>query len=83
MSNIISKYKETGMISIDQPVGYNTMKSRLYNWKKRGLLSHIRRGVYLPANIQNKYQIACNSVDNSLPSLSFCIRVLYVTDTGI
>lgn len=55
MSNIISKYKETGMISIDQPVGYNTMKSRLYNWKKRGLLSHIRRGVYLPANIQNKY----------------------------
>ena len=33
MSNIISKYKETGMISIDQPVGYNTMKSRLYNWK--------------------------------------------------
>ena len=29
MSNIISKYKETGMISIDQPVGYNTMKSRL------------------------------------------------------
>ena len=64
MSNIISKYKETGMISIDQPVGYNTMKSRLYNWKKRGLLSHIRRGVYLPANIQNKYQIACNSVDN-------------------
>ena len=39
MSNIISKYKETGMISIDQPVGYNTMKSRLYNWKKRGLLS--------------------------------------------
>ena len=40
------------------------MKSRLYSWKKRGLLSHIRRGVYLPANIQNKYQIACNSVDN-------------------
>lgn len=82
MSNIISKYKETGMISIDQPVGYNTMKSRLYNWKKRGLLSHIRRGVYLPANIQNKYQIACNSVDNGCLAY-LCIRVLYVTDTGI
>ena len=40
------------------------MKSRLYHWKKRGLVSHIRRGVYLPASIQNKFQIACNSVDH-------------------
>lgn len=63
MKSILSKYK-TDMISMEQPVGYNTMKSRLYNWKKRGLLSHIRRGVYLPADIQNKFQIACNSVDN-------------------
>lgn len=64
MNDVISKYKETARMNIDRPIGYNTMKSRLYNWKKRGLLSHIRRGVYLPADIQNKFQIACNSVEN-------------------
>lgn len=46
MSNIISKYKETGMISIDQPVGYNTMKSRLYNWKSE-VCYHIFAGEYI------------------------------------
>jgi predicted transcriptional regulator of viral defense system len=45
-------------------IGYNTQKSRLYNWKKRGVISHIRKGVYFPTDIQNKFQIACNSVEN-------------------
>lgn len=64
MNNLLSKYKETSMIDINRPIGYNTLKSRLYIRKKRGLLSHIRRGVYLPSEIQNKFQIACNSVDD-------------------
>lgn len=60
--NIIAKYKNLDMVGINRPIGHNTMKSRLYHWKKQGILSHIRRGVYLPAHIQNKFQIACNSV---------------------
>ena len=60
------------MISLNQELknyntynaNYNTLKSRLYSSKKRGLLSHVRKGVYFPAEIEDKFQIACNSVEN-------------------
>lgn len=42
----------------------STVKSRLYHWKKRGILSHIRKGVYLPADLQDKFRIACNAVED-------------------
>lgn len=42
----------------------STIKSRLYQWKKQGMLSHVRKGVYLPADLQDKFRIACNAVEN-------------------
>ena len=33
--------------------------------KVRGELSHIRKGVYLPSDMQDKFRIACNSVDDA------------------
>lgn len=61
--NFIDKCKIGDSICLPR-VGYNTQKSRLYNWKKKGLISHIRKGVYLPVDIQNNFQIACNSVQD-------------------
>ena len=59
--NTINKNMISTKISHSE-VGYNTLKSRLYNGKRKGFISHIRKGVYLPTEIQNKFQIACNSV---------------------
>lgn len=56
---------KASIINLDsyKRVGHNTIKSRLYNLKKRGKLAHIRKGVYLPAGITGKWEIACNSVE--------------------
>ena len=52
------------MIEKNNDVCYNTRKSRLYNGHRRGVISHIRRGVYVPSYLNDKYVIACNSVEN-------------------
>jgi len=48
----------------EKEVCYNTRKSRLYNMKRRGILSHVRKGVYFPSYLTDKFLIACNAVEN-------------------
>jgi predicted transcriptional regulator of viral defense system len=42
----------------------STLRSRLYNRKKRGLIANVRKGFYIPADMQNKYRIACYVVQD-------------------
>ena len=55
---------EEALMKKDNEVCYNTRKSRLYNRTRRGLLSHVRKGVYVPAQLTDKFMIACNAVEN-------------------
>lgn len=49
-------------IESTETVCYNTRKSRLYHKTRQGVLSHIRKGVYLPSNVNDKFVIACQAV---------------------
>ena len=40
--------------------GKNIMPS-LYRWKKQGMVAHVRKGIYLPSDLQDKFRIACNA----------------------
>lgn len=53
---------EEVLMKKDNEVCYNTRKSRLYNRTRRGLLSHVRKGVYVPSYLTDKFMIACNAV---------------------
>ena len=55
---------EEALMKKDNEVCYNTRKSRLYNRTRRGLLSHVRKGVYVPSYLTDKFMIACNAVEN-------------------
>lgn len=55
---------EIALLKPDNEVCYNTRKSRLYNKTRMGLLSHVRKGVYVPSYLTDKFMIACNAVDN-------------------
>lgn len=46
----------------EKEVCYNTRKSRLYNRTRKGLLSHVRKGAYVPSYLTDKFMIACNVV---------------------
>ena len=35
----------------------------LYRWKKQGMVAHVRKGIYLPSDLQDKFRIACNAVE--------------------
>ena len=48
----------------ENEVCYNTRKSRLYNKTRQGVLSHVRKGVYVPSYLTDKFRIACNAVEN-------------------
>ena len=63
MQKILSSMEEA-LMKQDNEVCYNTRKSRLYNRTRRGLLSHVRKGVYVPSYLTDKFMIACNAVDN-------------------
>ena len=63
MPKILSSMEEA-LMKKDNEVCYNTRKSRLYNRTRRGLLSHVRKGVYVPAQLTDKFMIACNAVEN-------------------
>ncbi len=41
----------------------DSIRSRFRQLKKQGILSQVRKGVYLPSDLQNKFQIACNAVE--------------------
>ena len=59
---------DNSILSIDSKrgkIGRNTAKSRLYNWKKQGKLSHVRRGIYIPADVKDKFRIACYAVPDA------------------
>ncbi len=47
-----------------ETVCYNTRKSRLYHKTRQGVLLHIRKGVYLPSNVSDKFVIACQAVED-------------------
>lgn len=55
---------EIALLKPDNEVCYNTRKSRLYNRTRRGLLSHVRKGVYMPSYMTDKFMIGCNAVEN-------------------
>ena len=55
---------EEALMKQDNEVCYNTRKSRLYNRTRKGLLSHVRKGVYVPSYLTDKFMIACNAVEN-------------------
>lgn len=55
---------EEALMKQDNEVCYNTRKSRLYNRKRKGVLSHVRKGVYVPSYLTDKFRIACNAVEN-------------------
>lgn len=62
----LQSYKNIERYRLDQNIGIpndSTIKFRFYHWKKRGVLSHVRKGVYLPSDLQDKFRIACNAVD--------------------
>ena len=42
------------------------MWSRLRQAKKKNVLSLVRKGVYLPTDIENKFVIGCNAVDSGV-----------------
>ena len=48
----------------ENEVCYNTRKSRLYNKTRQGVLSHVRKGVYVPSYLTDKFMIACHAVAN-------------------
>lgn len=65
--DIVQSYKQIEGYRLRNNCGIpkdSTIKSRLYNWKKQGLLSHIRKGVYLPSALQDKFRIACNAIED-------------------
>lgn len=65
--NIVESYKQIERYQLYKNYSVpkdSTIKSRFYNWKKRGLLSHVRKGVYLPSDLKDKFRIACNAVEN-------------------
>lgn len=61
MPKILSSMEEA-LQKKDNEVCYNTRKSRLYNRTRRGLVSHVRKGVYVPSYLIDKFMIACNAV---------------------
>ena len=64
--NTIQTYKKIEQYRLNQGIEIpkdSTIKSRFYHWKKQGILAHVRKGVYLPSDLQDKFRIACNAVD--------------------
>lgn len=55
---------DEALMKQDNEVCYNTRKSRLYNRTRKGLLLHVRKGVYVPSYLTNKFMIACNAVQS-------------------
>lgn len=66
--NIISTYNlATDYINkTSEPLKDSVMWSRLRQGKKKKILALIRRGVYMPIDIDNKYVIGCNAVENGV-----------------
>lgn len=48
------------------PVKESVMWSRLRQRKKKKLLASVRRGVYMPVDIDNKFIIGCNAVEDGV-----------------
>lgn len=48
------------------PVKESVMWSRLRQGKKKNLLALVRRGVYMPVDIDNKFIIGCNAVQDGV-----------------
>lgn len=52
--------------SLPTPIKESVMWSRLRQGKKKKLLALVRRGVYMPVDIDNKFVIGCNAVQDGV-----------------
>ncbi len=66
--NIATTYKLANayITSNPIPVKESVMWSRLRQGKKKNLLASVRRGVYMPVEIDNKFIIGCNAVQDGV-----------------
>ena len=66
--NIATTYKlaNAHITSNPVPVKESVMWSRLRQGKKKNLLASVRRGVYMPVEIDNKFIIGCNAVQDGV-----------------
>ena len=48
------------------PVKESVMWSRLRQGKKKNVLTSVRRGIYMPTDIDNKFIIGCNAVEDGI-----------------
>ncbi len=64
IQHIYNKTERYGQLYSDKRISENAIKSRMSYLKKQGILSHIRKGVYMPSDMQDKFRIACNAVDD-------------------
>lgn len=66
--NIATTYKLANayITSNPVPVKESVMWSRLRQGKKKNLFASVRRGVYMPVEIDNKFIIGCNAVQDGV-----------------
>ena len=66
--NITATYKLANAYMNTQPapVKESVMWSRLRQGKRKNLLALVRRGVYMPVDIDNKFVIGCNAVQDGV-----------------
>lgn len=66
--NIATVYNSANayIASDSTSVKESVMWSRLRQWKKKNLLASVRRGVYMPIEINNKFIIGCNAVPDGV-----------------
>lgn len=60
--NLANAYLNTHQM----PVKESVMCSRLRQGKKKNLLASVRKGVYMPVEIDNKFLIGCNPVQDGI-----------------
>lgn len=60
--NLVNAYINSNPV----PVKESVMWSRLRQGKKKKLLASVRRGVYMPVDIDNKFIIGCNAVEDGV-----------------
>lgn len=64
--DVTTTYKLANAYINPSPVKESVMWSRLRQGKKKNLLALVRRGVYMPVGIDNKFVIGCNAVDDGV-----------------
>lgn len=68
MMDVYGTYTRANVYLKSKPMSVkeSVMWSRLRQGKKKNLLASVRRGVYMPVEIDNKFIIGCNAVDDGV-----------------